>query len=141
MAALLVCCLHHLECSFSALLRPRPVFIDRGQHPHMPLSLPGLHSEEKPPAAYAARMKPLEQEVQVLRAGQQERKAVLDLGRVDTVFQVGDQVWLRIRELLDVAKIGKLRPQGVTRGVPLQGGRPGGQPEYLHPETPVLIPV
>ncbi len=112
MAAL--CCLHHLECSFSALQRPHPVFINRGQHPRMPLSLPGLLSVEEPPATYAARKKPLEQEVQaLLRAGQQERNAVLDRGRVDTVFQVGDQVRLRTRELLDVAEIGKLRPQGV----------------------------
>ena len=44
------------------------------------------------------------------RAAQLDRKAKLDAGLVDTVFQVGDQVMLRTKELLDVADIGKLRP-------------------------------
>ena len=57
-------------------------------------------------------MKALEQEVlALLHAAQQERKAVLDQGRVDTVFQVGDEVMLRTAELLDAAEIGKLRPR------------------------------
>jgi hypothetical protein len=87
-------------------------FIDRGQHPRMPLSLPDLRSAAEAPAAYAARMKALEQEVlALLHAAQQERKAALDRGRVDTVFQVGDQVLLRTKELLDAAEIGKLRPR------------------------------
>ena len=47
----------------------------------------------------------------MLHAAQQERKAALDQGRVDTVFQVGDQVLLRTKELLDAAEIGKLRPR------------------------------
>ena len=47
---------------------------------------------------------------ELLRAAQLDRKAKLDAGRVDTVFQVGDQVMLRTKELLDVADIGKLRP-------------------------------
>ena len=42
---------------------------------------------------------------------QQERKAALDRGRVDTTFQVGDQVMLRTKELLDAAEVGKLRPR------------------------------
>jgi hypothetical protein len=46
-----------------------------------------------------------------LAAAQQERKAKLDAGRVDTVFKVGDQVLLRTKELLDAADIGKLRPR------------------------------
>jgi hypothetical protein len=31
-------------------------------------------------------------------------------GRVDKRFQVGDQLMLRIKELLNAAEIGKLRP-------------------------------
>ena len=38
-----------------------------------------------------------------LHAAQQERKAALDRGRVDTTFHVGDQVMLRTKELLDAA--------------------------------------
>ena len=89
-----------------------PFFIDRGQHPRLPLSLPDLRAASESPVAYAARMKALEQEVAaLLHAAQQERKAALDPGRVDTVFQVGDQVLLRTRELLDAAEVGKLRPR------------------------------
>ena len=47
----------------------------------------------------------------LLAAGQAERKAKLDAGRVDTVFKVGDRVLLRTNELLDAANIGKLRPR------------------------------
>ncbi len=47
----------------------------------------------------------------LLSAAQQERKAKLDAGRVDTVFQVGDQVLLPTKELLDAADIGKLLPR------------------------------
>ncbi len=62
-------------------------------------------------AAYTARMKALEQEVLgLLHAAQQECKAALDPGRVDTTFRVGDQVILRTKELLDAAEVGKLRP-------------------------------
>jgi hypothetical protein len=89
-----------------------PFFIDLGRHPRLPLSLPDLRSDSEPPSAYAARMKALEQEVlALLHAAQQERKAALDRGRVDTRFQVGDQVMLRTKELLDAAEIGKLRPR------------------------------
>ena len=45
-----------------------------------------------------------------MAAAQRERKAKLDAGRVDTVFQVGDRVLLRTKEL-DAADIGKLRPR------------------------------
>ena len=38
---------------------------------------------------------------ELLSAGQAEPKAKLDRGRVDTVFQVGDRVLLRTKELLD----------------------------------------
>ena len=89
-----------------------PFFIDRGQHPRMPLALPDLRASGESPAAYAARMKALEQEVRaLLHAAQQERKTALDRGRVDTVFKVGDQVLLHSRELLNSAEIGKLRPR------------------------------
>jgi hypothetical protein len=47
---------------------------------------------------------------ELLAAAQQERKAKLDAGQVDTVVKVGDQVLLRTKELLDAADIGKLRP-------------------------------
>ncbi len=43
---------------------------------------------------------------QLLAAAQAEQKAKLDAGRVDTVFQVGDRVLLRTKELLDAADIG-----------------------------------
>ena len=56
--------------------------------------------------------KALAQQVRaLLHAAQQERKAALDRGRVDTTFQVGDQVMLRTKELLDAAEVGKLRPR------------------------------
>ena len=89
-----------------------PFFIDRGHHPRMPLSLPDLRATGEPHAAYATRMAALEEEVRaLLHAAQQERKAALDRGRVDTVFHVGDEVLLRTKELLDAAEIGKLRPR------------------------------
>jgi hypothetical protein len=57
-------------------------------------------------------MTALEQKEQaLLHAAQQERKAVLDRVRVDTIFQVGDQVLLRTRELLDAAETGRLQPR------------------------------
>ena len=46
-----------------------------------------------------------------MAAAQADRKAKLDAGRVDTVFQVGDRVLLRTKELLDAVYIGKLRPR------------------------------
>jgi hypothetical protein len=48
---------------------------------------------------------------ELLAAAQAARKAKLDVGRVDTVFKVGDRVLLRTKELLDAADIGKLRPR------------------------------
>jgi len=89
-----------------------PFFIDRGHHPRMPLALPDLRVAGETHDAYAARMKSLEQEVRaLLHAAQRVRKEELDRGRVDTVFQVGDQVLLRTKELLDAAEVGKLRPR------------------------------
>jgi hypothetical protein len=48
---------------------------------------------------------------ELLAAAQAERKAMLDPGRVDTVFHVGDRVLLRtnLKELLGAADIGKAR--------------------------------
>jgi len=90
-----------------------PFFIDRGAHPRLPLSPPRDDtSPSETPAHYAERMRAMEATVrELLAAAQAERKARLDAGRVDTVFQVGDQVLLRTKELLDAADIGKLRPR------------------------------
>ena len=90
-----------------------PFFIDRGAHPRLPLSTSsagGVGSES--PGQYAQRMRELELSVrELLAAAQRERKAKLDVGRVETVFKVGDRVLLRTKELLDAADIGKLRPR------------------------------
>ncbi len=57
-------------------------------------------------------MKELVQEVRaLLLAAQQARKEQLDRERVDTFYQVVDQLLLRTKELLDAAEIGKLRPR------------------------------
>ena len=90
-----------------------PFFIDRGAHPRLPLTAPAASSPDgESPALYTRRMRELELQVrELLAAAQQERKAKLDAGRVDTVFKVGDQVLLRTKELLDAADIGKLRPR------------------------------
>ena len=40
----------------------------------------------------------------------------MDKCRVDTVFQVGDEVMLRTAELLDAADIGKLRRASALAG-------------------------
>ena len=90
-----------------------PFFIDRGAHPRLPLSVPtDCTPGGESPAHYARRMREMERTVrELLTAAQQERKAKLDAGRVDTVFKVGDQVLLRTKELLDAADIGKLRPR------------------------------
>ena len=90
-----------------------PFFIVRGAHPRLPLSLPhhDLAAGESP-TDYAQRMGAMEATVrELLAAAQADRKANLDAGRVDTVFQVGDHVQLRTKELLDDANIVKLRPR------------------------------
>ena len=54
----------------------------------------------------------------LLHAAQQEREAAVDQGRVETPFQVGEQVMVRTKELLDAAEVGKLRqgwePEGMV---------------------------
>lgn len=82
-----------------------PIVIDRGAHPRLPLSPPpdGRSAAESPAADSG-------DGGELLAAAQAERKAKLDTGRVDTVFQVGDQVLLRTKRLLVAADIGKLRP-------------------------------
>ena len=91
-----------------------PVFIDRGAHPSLPLTPP--HDDRTSgtlPAHYAQRTRAMGRRCGSLRelraAAQAEREAKLDAGRVDTVFNVGDWVLLRTKELLDAADIGKLR--------------------------------
>jgi hypothetical protein len=90
-----------------------PFFIDRGAHPRLPLSAPPADgAPDETPAGYARQMHVLTLTMrELLAAAQQERKAKLDAGRVDTVFNVGDRVLLRTKELLDAADIGKLRPR------------------------------
>ena len=90
-----------------------PFFIDRGAHPRLPLSPPHHDlTAGQSSADYAQRMRAMEETVlEPLAAAQADWKAKLDAGRVDTVFQVGDQVLLRTNELLDAAEIGKLRPR------------------------------
>jgi hypothetical protein len=69
----------------------------------------------------------LEKEVrELLHTAQQARQEAMDRGRVDTIFQVGDQVLLRTRELLDAAEIGKLSPhpeERAGRAAPHAAGR------------------
>ena len=66
-----------------------PLFIDRGAHTRLPLSPP--HDDRatgESPTQYAQRMRAMESTVlELLAAAQAERKAKLDAGRVDTVFQ------------------------------------------------------
>jgi hypothetical protein len=87
-----------------------PSFSDRSA-PRLPLSAPVVKGS-KSPGLYSRRMRELELTVRELlsaaqqerkSAAQQERKAKLDAGRVATVFQVGDKVLLRTKELLDAA--------------------------------------
>jgi hypothetical protein len=75
-----------------------PFFIDRSQHLRLQLSLPDLRAAGEAPAAYASRMKALEQEVRALL---QECKVTLDPIRVDATFKAGDQVLLLTKELLN----------------------------------------
>ena len=68
-------------------------------------------------AAYCALMKALEQKARALvHALQQEHKAELERGPVDTVLQVGDKFMLCTKELLDAADFSRLRPQCQRKG-------------------------
>ena len=85
-----------------------PFFINSCAHPRLPLSPPRYEQPEH----YPQRMRATQIETAVrelLAAAQTKRKAMLDAGRVDTVFMVGDRVLLLTKELLDAADIGKLR--------------------------------
>ena len=70
-----------------------PFFIDRGAHPRLPLSAPHAdHAAHASPGQYAQRMRSIEAARTVrelLATTQAASKAKLDVGRVDTVFQVG----------------------------------------------------
>ena len=54
-------------------------------------------------------MRAMEKTVLELLAAAQAKR--LDASRVDTVFQVGDRVLLRTKELLEAADISMLRPR------------------------------
>jgi hypothetical protein len=89
-----------------------PFFIDHCTHPSLQLLAPTIKGS-KPQGLYSRRMRDLPVELTVrelLSVVQQERTAKLDAGRVDTVFQVGDQVLLQTKELLDTEDISKLQP-------------------------------
>ena len=130
---------NHLSGKVHAATALPPFFIDRGQQTRLPLSLPDLRAAGEPPAAYATRVQALEQEVlALLHAAQQERKAALDRGRVDTTLEVGDRVLLRIKELLNTTKVGKSCPRwegpftveavAVPAGPTRTGPGPAGSP-------------
>ena len=79
-----------------------PFFIDCGALPHLPLSQPqhDLAAGESP-ADNAQRMRAMETTVlELLTAAQAraDRKAKLDAGRVNIVFQVSDRLLLRTKE-------------------------------------------
>ena len=77
-----------------------PFVVGRGAHPRLPLSPPREdRTADESPAHCAQRMRAMRATVRkLLAAAQAERKARLDEGRVDTVFQVGDRVLLRTKE-------------------------------------------
>jgi hypothetical protein len=79
-----------------------PFLIDSGAHPRLPLSAPPVDGAAgESPALYARRMRTMELTVrELLAAAQQERKAKLDAGRVDTVLKAGGRVLLRTKVLL-----------------------------------------
>ncbi len=68
-------------------LRLMPFFIDRGEHPSLPLTAPEASSPGgESPAHSARRMRDLELMVrELLAAAQQERKAKLDAGRPGSI--------------------------------------------------------
>ena len=89
-----------------------PFIIDRGAHPHLPLSLPNLSETQETQEAYSHQVNLLEEEVLLLlHSAQTERKAKLNLGRADVKFAPGYLVLVWSKELLDTAEIGKLCDQ------------------------------
>ena len=87
-------------------LTPFFIRVDRCAQPRLPLS-PSHHdlTAGESPAHYAQRMRATEATVlELLVAAQANRKANLDPGRVDTVFQVGGRVLLRTEEPLDASR-------------------------------------
>ena len=85
-------------------------FIDRGQHPRLPLSLADLRAAGESRRPMQLGWRPWSRRCWrccTLRS----RSARLDQDRVDTTFQVGDQKMLLTKELLAAAEEGKLRPR------------------------------
>ena len=90
-------------------------FIDRGQHPGPALSLPDL-----PPAGRRRTIGGIrdslepEREVRAAARGASGAQGGAGPGpgrrRLDATLQVGNQVLLRAKELLDAAEVGKLLP-------------------------------
>ena len=84
-----------------------PFFIDRGEHPRLPLS----HGPTGPTAsrsAHAARMRHITEQVRaLLLTAQRERKELHDQHRREVTFQPGDQVLLATRQLTELAQVGK----------------------------------
>ena len=86
-----------------------PFFIDRGEHPRLPLSH-GPSGPAESGAAHAARMRQITEEVRaLLLSTQQERKEHHDQHRREVTFQPGDRVLLATRQLAEAAQVGKLR--------------------------------
>ena len=86
-----------------------PFFIDRGEHPRMPLSH-GPTGPAESGMALAARMRQITEQVRALMlAQQQERKELHDPHRRAVTFQTGDRVLLATRQLTELAQVGKLR--------------------------------
>ena len=86
-----------------------PFFIDRGEHPRLPLSH-GPTGPAESGAAHAARMLQITEEVRaLLLSTQQERKERHDQHRREVAFQPGDRVLLATRQLAEAAQVSKLR--------------------------------
>ena len=88
-----------------------PFFIDRGEHPRLPLSR-GPTGPAESGSGHAARMRQVTEQVRaLLLSAQQERKEQHDQHRREVTFQPGDQVLLATRQLTELAQVGKLRPR------------------------------
>jgi len=88
-----------------------PFFIDRGEHPRLPLSH-GPTGPAESGSAHAARMRHITEQVRaLLLTAQRERKELHDQHRREVTFQPGDQVMLATRQLTELAQVGKLRPR------------------------------